>query len=739
LVFSLVFSRRLEMNKTVVLCAITIILFLGISADGTLPLGVISSACADETGMGFCSTSVRALEPEGGLVHSLAFSPDGKLLATGTEDGSIKLWDVKSAGVVRALKSQSGPVLALCFSSDGKYLASGGAEGTVKVWELPAGKCIHTFPDKGSTLEGDKGGVQSLAFSPDGKLLASSSEDKTVRIWDLEKGECGYIIEEHDAPVRSLAFLPDGNHLATAGEDMTVMVWKTKSWPIVTRLKHLQRHKAPVNYLMPSPDAKGVVSASTDGKMMLWDLRYVSPRKTLDLTARVTSVALSPDGKVIAAAASSKDIPVWDGETGGGIRMLKGHQDEVTLVAFAPSTKGAPGFLSPSEGLLASASRDGKVKLWEVMWRQKSTVLTHQKQHAYTDVAFSPDGKFLASIIGREVVEVWEMETGNVSRRLDFSERARTHTYVNALCWSPDGKTLAVGGQEATQVRDPEKLREGMHVEDRKAVIVLWDGQKSSHLTVRRPMDVTSLSFSGDGSLLAGAYSDGSVRIWEGRTCIRTFHSDIAYLQGVSFSPDGRFVAAVGTNLESHVRHLPPVTVWDVETGEGPLLLRGLWIPSHGVSFSPDGRMLVAGDIKYNIIFWDTATWQPLKMVKSALLRRTVFSPDGRLLAGLSGSPPRCVKLFDMVKGKWIEKLQGRLDPRHLSFSPDGTLAASVNTPRKPRGGLPAHYESCLALWWLPGCLDEWPVGGPDEEAVRQEKTPARREDKLPARPESSH
>ncbi|KPJ63468.1 MAG: hypothetical protein AMS15_00170 [Planctomycetes bacterium DG_23] len=693
------------MSRARVLFAILIVVCLGLFGVGPGEEGFGSKANAQDEGLGFYSSDVWTLDHEGVPVRSIAFSPDEKLLATALEDGSTKIWDAGKGALLRTLEGHSEPVLSLSFSPGGEYLASGSADGAVKVWKVREARCLYTF-------EGHKAAVKSLAFSPDGKLVASGSEDKTVRIWDLERGKCRRVIEEHTGAVNALVFYPDGSRLVTAGEDMRAMLWLPGNWPL---FRELTGHRAAINSLWVSPDGNRLASASGDGKIIFWDVPNGMPTSTLGLKPSVNSITFSPDGKALVAAASSKNIPVCDAKTGRVIRVLEGHEEEVTSVLFSPKGR-----------LLASASRDGKVNLWEVKWRNKLTVWGRQEDRI-NSISFSPDGRFLAlGYLRTDEVRLLDMRTGRVTKVLEMDERGRISVRGTCLRFSPDGKILAVGGFRAKSEYDPEF---GTRVlQDFKGIIILWDGEEKRELPEvdmpgKNSIGVTSLSFSADGRLLAAGYDGGQVRIWDvaEEKCLWTFtlpFKDLGMVRSVpvSLSPDGHFVAAGGRNWKELENS--PVMVWDVITGEGPKLLRGLGTPMNSISFSPDGSTLVASGYSGNTIFWDVATWRKVRTMRPGSSPEMAFSPDGKLLAtatGFGGGKAKGkVSLFDVEKGRLIKVLgEGGHPPGALAFSPDGaTLVVVYNiyeAKQMARGTRFIRKESYLGLWWLPGCLDQWP------------------------------
>ena len=288
-----------------------------------------------------------SLEGHSGSVNSVAFSPDGKTLASGSYDNMILLWDAKMNNLLWK-RDHSSTVFSVAFSPDGKTLASAGVGGSIYLWNVDTGAHKQTF-------EGHASLIYSVAFSPDGKTLASGSRDGTIRLWDVLTGKPKHVWDGSE--VYSVAFSPDGKTLASGG-------WLIHLWDMDTgaHIKMLEGHTNWVVSVAFSPDGKTLASGSSDLTVRLWDTNTDELLQTLEgHTDKVSSVAFSPDGKMLASgswddlAAEDHIVRLWDTNTGNLLRTLEGHTDGVNSVAFSPDRK-----------TLASGSEDGKVLLWDV-------------------------------------------------------------------------------------------------------------------------------------------------------------------------------------------------------------------------------------------------------------------------------------------------------------------------------------------------------------------------------------
>jgi serine/threonine protein kinase len=331
----------LRRSWVLVLVVVAVVLGVGVAIKlgGPKPVaepGPIPTPVAD----------VRTLLGHPDPVSSIAFSPDGRRLASGSFDYRIKLWNVASGEKIRTLSGHTNFVRSVAFSPDGRTLASASDDHSIKLWDVASGNEIRT-------LQGHTGGVLSVAFSPDGRLLASGSSDESIKLWDVASGNEIRTLQGYTDWVFSVAFSPDGRTLASGSNDLTINLWDVASGK---QIRTLHGHTGSVLSVAFSPDGRTLASGSNDNIIKLWNVASGYELRTLQgHTKSVFSVAFSPDGRALASGSADHTIKLCDVASGKEIRTLQGHTDDVESVAFSPDGR-----------TLASGSADKTIKLWDV-------------------------------------------------------------------------------------------------------------------------------------------------------------------------------------------------------------------------------------------------------------------------------------------------------------------------------------------------------------------------------------
>ncbi|WP_292774992.1 NB-ARC domain-containing protein [Nostoc sp. NMS9] len=555
-------------------------------------------------------------------ISSVAFSPNGKLLATGDADGKTYLWQVEDGKLLFTCTGHSSWVKSVAFSPDGQTLASGSDDQTVKLWDVDDGKCLKT-------LHGHSNWVRSVAFSPDGQTLASGSEDQTVKLWNVHIGKCLITLQENTNRIMSVAFSPDGQILASCNEKQTVKLWDVRDGKC---LKILQGHSSWVRSVAFSPDGEILATGSDDQTVKLWDVRDGKCLKTLQgHTNRVWSVAFSPDGQTLASGGDDQTVKLWDVRDGKCLKTFQGHTNRVKSVAFSPDGQ-----------TLASGSENQTVKLWNVQDGKSLTTLQGHSNRVRS-VAFSPDGQILASGSEKQTVKLWDVRNDKFLKILEGH-----NSWVRSIAFSPDGQILASGSEKQT--------------------IKLWDVQTGQCLKKLQEHTnrIRSVAFSPNGQILASGSDDQTVKLWDvtDGKCLQTLKGHTSWVRSVAFSPDGQTLASGSENQR--------VRLWDIYTGKCLQILEGHSNRIRSVTFSPDGQTLASGSDDQTVKLWDVFMGKCFTTLQEHTNRvwSVAFSPDGQTLA--SASEDQTIKLWDVSNGKCLKTLQGANWVKSVAFSPDG-------------------------------------------------------------------
>ncbi|CAG8363197.1 unnamed protein product [Penicillium salamii] len=543
----------------------------------------------------------QTLEGHSDWVMAIAFSSDGKMLASASYDTTVRLWNAATGAHQQTLVGHRRSVRAVAFSPDSNMLASASSDNTIRLWNNTTG-AIHRV------IHGHTNSIHSVAFSADGKILASASSDHTIRLWDAITGLPQKVFKGHDRWITAVTFSSDGKILASASFDHTIRLWDARTGVLC---HILDRHSKPVMGICFSPDGKKIASASEDTCVSVWDTTTGQLEHTLHgHTNLVKSVAFSPDGKKIASASYDKTIRLWDMQTAVTYQVLEEHRGCVSAIAFSPDGK-----------TLSSASYDGTVRLWEMAenplefdtdgyFTSQAPPSTLQQERSLVGiVTFSMDGSMLASASSDRTIRLWDPKTGVLQQT--FSD---PDLQASILVFSPDGKILASVLSGHT--------------------ILLWNIPNRALQSEFRTCgyNVKAVTFSPDGKMIASA-TDTGIDIWNVETVSRqqTIQTWLRLVRGAAFSADSKTLASASSD--------GTVQLWDVATGTLQRTLVGHRGPVRAISFSQDSKTLVSASLDGSARLWDTATGA-LKMtlqIQSRLINEVAFSEDGKHLKTNSG------------------------------------------------------------------------------------------------------
>ncbi|QDV38998.1 WD40 repeat domain-containing serine/threonine protein kinase [Tautonia plasticadhaerens] len=528
---------------------------------------------------------------DGQNVLDLAYSPDGSVLAAAygldvsdTHRGYARLWDVATGEPLgEPFEGRPGGVSAVAFSPDGRLLAlaagfSEEGRNQIEIWDVSAQK-----PELEHCLSGESKLVHSLAFDPSGRFLASAEMGTyLVRLWDVTTGSQVQVFKGHESFVQDVAFSPDGRLLASCAEDHLVKLWDVET---AREVETLRGHPGFVLGVAFDPGGNRLVSGDVRGSVKLWDVEPGKPLR-LETDGWARRLAFHPDGKRLVTAAaqySQEHAPqLWDLDTGRLVHSFPGHERGSLSVA-----------LSSGDGaLLASGGADYVARIWDLETGRQLPVLDHGGQYFIFDVTFHPrDRTRIAAASGDGTVHLWTIDPSGRTPP-EATLVARLGVQIQALAFRPPlGRYLAAGTEDGVvHVLDLEEREEVFAVPG----LGEW---------------VIDLAYSPDGVLLATAnkasdFEPGSATLLDAETgrVLKTLPHP-ATVRGVAFHPDGTRLATACDDRT--------VKLWDLATWQDVLTLRGHKAGVLSVAFDPEGRRLASGSIDHTVLVWDTSPVSP--------------------------------------------------------------------------------------------------------------------------------
>ncbi|KAG8709222.1 hypothetical protein FRC09_000787, partial [Ceratobasidium sp. 395] len=522
------------------------------------------------------------------LVHSVAFSPDGSQIVSGSDDTTVGVWSAETGeAVLRPLEGHLGAVCSVAFSPNGRRIVSGSYDTTLRVWDAETGDLVL------QPLSGHSDAVLSVAFSPDNRWIVSGAMDKTVRMWDAETGDLLLQpLTGHSGGVWSLVFSPDCSRIVSGSDDHTVRILDSHTGFLV---QTLHGHSGSVTSVAFSPDGRRVASSSIDKTIRIWDVvdihtvEAAEPVHTLhEHTEPVTCVAYSPNGRYVVTGSKDRTVRIWDAETGEAVlRPLEGHTAAVECLAVSPDSR-----------RVVSGSSDNTVRVWNAKTGEAALEPLRGHTNKVLCVAFSHDCCLIASGSEDRTLWIWKADTGEQAL-----EPLRDHSDgISAVMFSANSqRVLSYASGEAVHIWD---------VKTGATMITPLEGY-SGAIT---PMEGYSnffgkLAFSAD-SLRIVMVSDDSIHIWDtetGRLILHSSQGQGSKLKSVALSLDGCWIASTPSAGSE-------VYIWSAETCEQVLEpLKGPVVPfvspALSVAFSPDSRRLVSGSDFKTVNIWDIQSY----------------------------------------------------------------------------------------------------------------------------------
>ncbi len=539
----------------------------------------------------FDGTLLKTIKAHKSTVWKVKFSPDGNIIASASHDGSIKLWNLDGS-LIKTFKGHQGGILDIIFSRDAKRIASASSDTTVKFWKIND-NCIETECNI-STLKAHENGVTSIAFNPDDTMLATASLDRTIKLWKLDRDGIYHLLKifkGHTSSVMDVAFSPDGKTIASGSEDKTVKLWRLDG----TEIYAFKGHESAIKAISFSHNGKMIISASVDKTMRAWGINGVLLNTFKKHNTRILDIAISPDDSIIASASLDGSVKLW--KTNPGL-LTTFYNNNATISTAA---------LSPDGNIIAASDGEESTQLWR---KDKTLIKTFKGEGEGIFVtAFSPNGKTIAVGLGDGKINLWQMQDIYKNHPKPIIFKAH-NAQIYSVTFSPDNQIFASASDDST--------------------VKLWKHDGHLLTTLKGHLArVVTVKFNSNGSLIASSSADGTVKLWQrDGKLLFTFKNHSAPVWGIAFSPNDNIIASA--SLDGTIQLWKP---------DGTIVktIKGNKNTFSRIEFSPDGQILATGTWQNTIKLWKLdGTLLKTLTGHDSTVWSVAFSPDGSSLISTS-------------------------------------------------------------------------------------------------------
>jgi WD40 repeat protein/Cdc6-like AAA superfamily ATPase len=641
----------------------------------------------------------------GRLPASVAYNPDGTIVAIGSDDGGILLCDTKTGQPLRTLAGHRARVYAVTFDPGGQRLATGSADGTVRIWNVATGDTLGTLgghhswvwpmvfaPASGRLVTSDGNGrlrmwdtvlgatlwqyqcdgevANSASFDPSGEILAVGYRSGVLRMFAAATGELLRQRQLSAKPIYRVAYAPDGSHLACAGGGGLLQLWDARAEQLITELAGPQGRVYTVAF---HPTRPLLACGDTSDMVHVFDVASGAPAyEAMPHGAHLYWVTFSPDGELLATGDRAGTVQLWNAATGEPVQTLDAHTGSVWPFTFRPDS-----------AQLAISDDQNITRLWNSRnGRCEHTISGHGRQ--VTSVSFDRSGRLLSTRCSDGLVRLWDTRLGEP---VDVTGSA--------------GPSLSSFGDAVLSPADP--VLATVNNEHRISLRNLTTGNYERHFGFDR--ELWAIAFRPDGTVLATANDDDTVQLWRRSTGQRmhVLHDHQGRVRSIAYSPDGTLLATGCDDRQ--------VRIWNADSGELVARMPGHTDRVHSVAFSPDGRTVVSASLDGTARVWNSQGESLRSFTEhSGRLWSAAFHPDG-LIA--TAGDDLVIRVWHPGTGRVVHTFEGhQRSVWSLAFSPDGTRLASGSDDGTTR--LWTLDESAGLEMILTGLPEGWATVTPD-------------------------
>ena len=570
-------------------------------------------------------------------INTVAITPNGKYVVSGSEDCTIRVWDFDTGGLASTLEGHKDSVNAIAITPNGKYVVSGSNDRSIQIWNLETGEFIRA-------LKGHEGWVNAVAVTPDGKHVVSGSSDRTIRIWSLESGELAKTLEGHDDWVNTVAVTPNGKYIISGAKDCTIRIWNMETGELE---KTLKGHINQVMAIAVTLDGKYIISGAKDYTTCIWDMETGELSKIFgeqDTVFSVKAVAVTPNGKYIISGSDDSTIRIWNLETSELVRTLEGHNGWINAIAVTPNGK-----------YIVSGSYDRTIRVWDLETGVPTRAMEGHNSRINA-IVVTPNGKYVISGAKDCTIRMWNLETGELARMLEGHKGQ-----INTIAITLNGKYVVSGSSDWTiriwKVETCELIKtlerhlsltdaatvtqNGKYVLTWDFTICIWDLETGELIRTLKGHEesVNIVAVTPNGECVVSGSDDHTIRIWNLETgeLIRTLEGHEDSVNTVAVTPNGEYIVSGSDDCT--------IRIWDLETGKLIRTLEGhkSWVTA--VAVMPNGKHVVSGALD-GACLWNIETGELVRILEKGFVTSVAVTPNGRY--AVSGWTDGTIRITDI-------------------------------------------------------------------------------------------